>query len=494
MPQLPDPFVQKMQRLLVEQFDDFILSYEHERKFGLRVNPLKIDALLFAQLQAAFAPLSPVLWAEGAYYYDEQQRPGKHPFYHAGLYYIQEPSAMVPVELLDVQPGHKVLDLCAAPGGKSTQIAGKLQQQGVLVTNDNATERAKVLAKNVELAGIRNAVVLNEQPAKISNVFPQWFDRILVDAPCSGEGMFRKDESMIQEWEKHSVERCARMQEEILHDAATMLAPGGMLVYSTCTFSPEENELQIAKLLAARPDFEVVPMALRFGWQHGRPDWIVEAQQQLELSDERLASISGTVRLWPHLTEGEGHFVAVLRRQCDERTAPAQQQQPTSNVRVKRPDKRLPRHAATTPVDAHASWQQFATTHLTDRHRFAGKVVTFGSRVYVQPEQVPSLDGLKVVRPGWFVGEAGTYRFAPSQSLAMGLSVEDATFPLQLDVMDDQVKRFLRGETVEVSAEQAGDLRKGYTLICCQGLPLGWGKFDGHAIIKNELPAGWRMI
>jgi NOL1/NOP2/sun family putative RNA methylase len=299
---LPQPFLDKMKLLLDDEYDDWLASYEEERWYGLRVNTLKVSADEYMAMTPWAARLTPIPWAASAFYYDQEARPGKHPHYHAGLYYMQEPSAMVPAELLDVQPGHRVLDLCAAPGGKSTQLGAKLQGEGLLVSNDNAGERTKALARNIELAGIRNAIVLNEEPAALAARFPSYFDRVLVDAPCSGEGMFRKDESMIDQWAKHSVQRCAGMQRVILQHAAEMVAPGGMLVYSTCTFSPEENEAQIAELLAARPDYAVVPIEPAHGWAAGLP-----------AGNETL---TGTVRLWPHRVQGEGHYAAVLRREA----------------------------------------------------------------------------------------------------------------------------------------------------------------------------------
>lgn len=308
---LPRKFTDKMEKLLGDEYDKFMSSYAAPRVYGLRINRLKLDVEHWKELSPISKGARPIPWAPDGVYYQEGERPGKHPHYHAGLYYIQEPSAMAPVELLDVQPGHRVLDLCAAPGGKSTQIAARLQGSGVLVTNDNARERTKALAKNIELAGVRNAVVLNEEPAAIAAIFPEWFDRILVDAPCSGEGMFRKDEAMIAEWEKHSVEQCSVMQRDILREAASMLAPGGRIVYSTCTFSPEEDEQQIAIFLAEHSDFYIETVPQQYGWRAGRADM---ARKAVQLDEERLQTIQGTVRLWPHLIEGEGHYAAVLVR------------------------------------------------------------------------------------------------------------------------------------------------------------------------------------
>ncbi|TXK86022.1 RsmB/NOP family class I SAM-dependent RNA methyltransferase [Paenibacillus sp. N3.4] len=258
--QLPALFREKMIDLLGEdEFAEYVKSYDEARLFGLRVNSNKIDKADF--LAKSPFTLTPVPWASEGYYYQEGERPGKHPYYHAGLYYIQEPSAMAPVELLHVRPGERVLDLCAAPGGKSTQIAAKLKGEGVLVVNDNHSDRVKALVKNLELFGVRNAVVLNERPERMLTAFQGFFDKILIDAPCSGEGMFRKEEDMMVQWERHSVQEFAAMQRELLGQAAQMLAPGGTIVYSTCTFSPEENEAQIAEFLDKHPIFEVVPMA-----------------------------------------------------------------------------------------------------------------------------------------------------------------------------------------------------------------------------------------
>ncbi|MUT66616.1 RsmB/NOP family class I SAM-dependent RNA methyltransferase [Paenibacillus sp. NEAU-GSW1] len=534
---LPLAFTTKMEKLLgADEYERFIRSYDDPRLYGLRINRLKLDADRWKELSPFGDQVKPIPWAEDGFYYEEGERPGKHPHYHAGLYYIQEPSAMAPVELLDVQPGHRVLDLCAAPGGKSTQIAGKLQGSGVLVTNDNARERTKALAKNVELAGVRNAVVLNEDPAAMAPVFAHWFDRILVDAPCSGEGMFRKDESMIAEWEKHSIERCSVMQRHILRDAARMLAPGGKLVFSTCTFSPEENEAQIAQFLAEHSDFEVVQIEPRFGWKAGRPDWTSGG----DLMPERLASIAGTVRLWPQHVAGEGHYAAVLQRKGERIIAvDASQEQisGTGSARKKEANAILRSSSEKKSGGKHAKdarkttsrgplnrvqagdgdpillWREFAAAHLSDDFAEEGVVQAYGSRVYLQPAGMPPLDGLRVVRAGWFVGEAGRGKFEPSQPLALGLKREEAAISIDWRADDSNTVRYLKGETLFIeaadikarhrngngsggseSSKKSDTELKGYVLLCADGFPLGWGKLSGGGMIKNELPAGWRLI
>ncbi|SFE98979.1 NOL1/NOP2/sun family putative RNA methylase [Paenibacillus catalpae] len=532
---LPIAFTTKMKSLLGEEFDRFMSSYEDPRVYGIRINRLKLDAEDWRSLSPMGESVRPIPWAPDGFYYEEGARPGKHPHYHAGLYYIQEPSAMAPVELLDVRPGHRVLDLCAAPGGKSTQIAAKLQGIGVLVSNDNARERTKALAKNIELAGVRNAVVLNEEPSALAPVFREWFDRILVDAPCSGEGMFRKDESMIAEWEKHSIERCSAMQRHILRDAAAMLAPGGILVYSTCTFSPEENEVQMAELLAEYPDFKVLPVPHPYGWKPGRPDWAGEAGQ--ELSAEQSASLGGTVRLWPHHIEGEGHYAAVLTRTgsasveeltiieaavtTDEENGRKKKVKGNAGATLRAAEKRGPRggkdsgklnkaadagrhsgRGQAETSDPAELWNAFAERELSQAFACTGQVQCFGSRVYLQPDSLPSLDGLRVVRAGWYVGEAGRNKFEPSQALAMGLRQSEAVRSLNFGSEDPNVIRYLKGETIFVHEDQirfgheedAAKPLKGYVLVCTDGYPIGWGKYSGDGMLKNELPAGWRWM
>ncbi|MDQ0058419.1 RsmB/NOP family class I SAM-dependent RNA methyltransferase [Paenibacillus harenae] len=527
--QLPTKFTKKMEKLLGSEYDNFMASYAAPRVYGLRINALKLAIDQWKELSPIAARVRPIPWAQDGLYYVEEDRPGKHPHYYAGLYYIQEPSAMAPVELLDVKPGHRVLDLCAAPGGKSTQIAAKLAGKGVLVANDNAQERTKALTKNIERAGVRNAVILNEEPAALAPVFTEWFDRILIDAPCSGEGMFRKDESMIADWEKHSVEHCAVMQRDILRHAARMLAPGGMLVYSTCTFSPEEDEWQIAALLAERDDFEVVPIPQRYGWAEGRADLAAAAPEAAELAEGRLSSIEGTVRLWPHRIEGEGHYAAVLRRReakmleresaRDDRReeqvlasaeAPDRQQSRRKKEKLLRASEKRGGKAANergrsvgvrkevvADPDPIGLWKQFSSQFVEGTEVWEGHPIAYGSRIYLQPAGMPSLNGLKVVRAGWYVGEADRGKFVPSQPLAMGLSKEEAVRSVSFRSDDAQTLRYLRGETLfaedDEIVRQGDTAAKGYVLVCTDGYPLGWAKYAG-GMIKNELPAGWRWI
>ncbi|MFD0695834.1 RsmF rRNA methyltransferase first C-terminal domain-containing protein [Paenibacillus sp. GCM10027628] len=502
---LPAAFTEKMSDLLGrDEFELFMDSYDEPRVFGLRVNSSKIGVQAFLA-KSPFA-LSPVPWASEGFYYEDGERPGKHPYYHAGLYYIQEPSAMAPVELLHVQPGEKVLDLCAAPGGKSTQIAAKLQGEGMLVVNDNHSDRVKALVKNLELFGVRNAVVLNEKPERMMAVFQSYFDKILIDAPCSGEGMFRKEEDMMSQWQRHSVTECSIMQRELLGQAAHMLAPGGTMVYSTCTFSPEENEAQIAGFLDQHPDFEVVRVE---GFAEGRPDW-VRAPYCAEgaYSERALEAVAGTARLWPHRLKGEGHFVAVIRRSGGrdvvretDRGAGKAADFVSAAVEGKRSGREALRRGGRADASRAAVNLEpllaFAGELLRSEPFAAGRLVCYGDHAYASPAGLPELHGLKVVRPGWYIGALHRGRFEPSHALAMGLRMGEAKRVLSLALSDGRALRYLKGETLEVAESEIlrdskeTQAAKGYCLVCIDDHPVGWGKWhDG--MLKNEYPPGWR--
>lgn len=389
---LPKEYVIMMRELLGEEAEAFLASYGEPKRTAIRLNGLKNQAddpsegsdLVEKDKPSAGRTFvqgrDPVPWAEGAYYTEETERPGKHPYYYAGLYYIQEPSAMLPAELLDPQPGQRVLDLCAAPGGKSTQLAAKLRGTGLLVTNDLATERTKALAKNIERAGVGGAVVANESPAKLAAAFGAAFDRVLVDAPCSGEGMFRKDEDMVRQWDAKAPARYAAMQDEIMREAAKLVAPGGRLVYSTCTFSPVENEGTIARFLAAHPDFDVVTTEwpAEWGFAPGRPEWLTP-EEAAALGPDRAARLAGTIRLWPHRVRGEGHFAALL-----ERAGPLDRTASDTGKRAPRhrPKSRNDRRRSKKRAAAHRSRMRSAES---ERQRIAAAVKLPGADVRRAP-------------------------------------------------------------------------------------------------------------
>lgn len=440
----PTEFEARMRRLLGAEYDAFEAAADRPRSAGLRLNPLKTDA---PPDLPAFS-LSPVPWAENGFTYDPETRPGLSAYHEAGLYYLQEPSAMAPAGLLDVRPGMRVLDLCAAPGGKTTQLAAMLRGSGLLVANEYNPKRAQILARNVERLGVANCLVLNEDPRRLAARFPEWFDRILVDAPCSGEGMFRKEDAAVRDWSPETVSACARRQQEILDSAARMLRPGGRLVYSTCTFAPEEDEGVISRFLHGHGDFSAA--AADCPWfSPARPDWIDAPAPGVELA----------FRLWPHQLTGEGHFAAVLARSGDG-TAPG-----------------MPAEAAVSPPKELAEFRRALNTALPD-----GPLIEFGRSLYAVPEGFPALQGLKVVRPGLELGQCTKGRFEPAHAWAHWLKSCEST--ADFGENSPEIAAYLRGETVPGP-------QSGWTLVTVDGLSLGWAKGSG-GVLKNHYPKGLR--
>lgn len=296
--ELPEEFLEKMKQFLGEEYPEYLASYEEEPRSGLRVNTGRLTPEQFLEMaQTADWNLKPVPWTKNGFYY-QGERPSRHPWYYAGLYYLQEPSAMSPAAWLPIKPGDRVLDLCAAPGGKSTELAAKLAGTGVLFSNDISNSRAKALLKNLEMFGAGNICVTSEAPEKMAGILPEFFDKILVDAPCSGEGMFRRDPSMVKSWNEKGPDYYAPLQRQILDCAVQMLAPGGKLVYSTCTFDRDEDEGTIEYILEKYPQMAVVPQKPEYGFEGSR-------------------GIEGCLRLFPHRLEGEGHFVALLEKRTE---------------------------------------------------------------------------------------------------------------------------------------------------------------------------------
>ncbi|MGN0978974.1 MAG: RsmB/NOP family class I SAM-dependent RNA methyltransferase [Candidatus Avoscillospira sp.] len=450
---LPPLFLERMEALLGPEYEEFLASYDRPRNVGLRINPLKTDSVPDL---SAFG-LTPVPWAEHGFYYDIETRPGLSPYHEAGLYYLQEPSAMAPAGLLDVRPGMRVLDLCAAPGGKTTQLAAALRGRGLLVCNEINPKRAKILARNIERLGIANALVLNEHPQKLEERFEGWFDRILVDAPCSGEGMFRKEEAAVTDWSPETVDMCARRQLEILRSAARMLAPGGRLVYSTCTFAPQENEGVISRFLETEPDFSVANADAPW-FMPGRPDWI----------EDPAPGIEHTFRLWPHKLHGEGHFAAILEKNPDAPVGAATSRPYGS------PGGRL--------VAAPTDLMEFCKE--TGAALPEGRLLAFGQSLFWVPEETPDLKGLKVLRPGLELGEILKNRFEPAHAWALWLKTAHSTVDFPAD--SPEIAAYLRGETISGQA-------KGWTLLTVDGLSLGWVKGSG-GILKNHFPKALRHL
>jgi len=421
---LPPAFLKRMAHLLEGEYEAFLASYGRPPCGGLRVNTLKIPSAEFL----ALAPwsLERVPWCATGFTLPDDHRAGRHPFHAAGLYYLQEPSAMAVGEVLGAQPGERVLDLCAAPGGKATHLAAQLGGQGVLVANEVHRRRARTLAENLERCGVTNAIVTSETPERLASHWPGLFDRVLVDAPCSGEGMFRKSEVARREWGPKHVAGCALRQERILHQAALMVRPSGTLAYATCTFAPEENEGVIVRFLRAHPDFEIVAAPAFPGFAPGRPGWVANAEPLP-------GGIDWTVRLWPHHSPGEGHFIALLRRHGPEASSP-----------------RLARRRAL-PTNAARLYRGFCAENLHPLP--CGAPALFGKSLYHVPEASPDLAGLRVTCPGWLLGTLRKGRIEPSHALALGITCSDALRVLDLSPEDDRVLRYLCGEVLNAPGE-----------------------------------------
>lgn len=505
---LPEAFTEKMRELLGEEAEEFFESYEKDRVFGLRINPLKAGSLFCHERLGSGQPalvslidrMTPVPWCLEGYYYAEELRPGKHPLHEAGAYYIQEPSAMAVVEALDPVPGEKILDLCAAPGGKTTHAAGRMMGKGLLVSNEIHPARAKILSQNVERMGIANGIVTNMEPAGLIPYFPVFFDGILVDAPCSGEGMFRKDEEARTEWSLEHVTLCAARQDGILDCAARMLKPGGRIVYSTCTFSPEENEQTVSRFLNRHPEFSLRKPAIAGFFSEGRPDW---ADKNPELSK--------TVRIWPHKTGGEGHFLALLVK--DERSfGESRKERNGSGVREK--EERWNRDwqkTGRTAKDRQAKGRSqkehrqkngqtaekaadmlcSEVIRLPERLMEGRKPVLFGENLYLVPEEMTEMDGLRVLRPGLHAGTVKKGRVEPAHGLAMFLKAEEAAQAAEIGAGETAWK-YLRGEVLTEQDLCGNPMpQKGWVLVTMDGLGAGFAKASG-GVLKNHYPKGLR--
>lgn len=455
---LPEAFEKRMKDMLGEEYDSYLDSYQQERQFGLRVNPLKVTGEELKELSGFH--LRKIPWTQDGYFYEEEDMPARHPYYAAGMYYLQEPSAMTPASRLHVEPGERVLDLCAAPGGKATALGAALRGKGVLVANDISNSRAKALLKNLELFGISNAFVTNEIPGNLADRFEGFFDKILVDAPCSGEGMFRKDPAVIKTWDEVRPEYFAKLQRDILKNAVRMLRPGGQLLYSTCTFAPVENEGSISWVLENFPEMDVLEIEPYEGFAPGHPEW--------GNGDERLKRC---VRIWPHKMKGEGHFLALLKKSETAMEAVVR------IGRTQRPDKKTRQ-----VVDAFFSdckWEP-DWEHIEVRRE----------KVYLVPELPEKLQGIHFLRNGLYMGDLKKDRFEPSQQLAMMLKGNDYAGVLSLKSEDVRVEKYLHGETLLVEAGES-TIAKGWILVCVDGFPLGWGKLV-NGVLKNKYASGWR--
>ena len=457
---LPIEFEKKMKAFLGDEWDDFLYSYDNNRFQALRFNTLKVQSLEERMRILKTLKISSdkkVSWANEAYYFDENVRPGKHPYHEMGLYYIQEPSAMSAAALLAPKPGMRVLDLCAAPGGKSTQLATYLGDSGLLVSNEINTQRSRILSQNIERMGIKNAIVTNEDSFVLASHFPGFFNAIQVDAPCSGEGMFRKLPEAIEQWSMENVAICAARQKEILDNAAVMLKPGGTIVYSTCTFSKEENEDVIEYFLERHPDFTLEEME----------------------------------RFWPHKVDGEGHFVAKLVRRGSVDTDLKADRKTKKNKNSK--NRKNETKPALTKENMKLLSEFLDETISEDMAAWIknSRLVMFGEQLYRLPDMEVDIKGLKVQRVGLHIGEFKKQRFEPSHSLALALKLNDAKNLVKLTCDNPQTIGFFNGQSVMLSDEQAAECKKGWALVCVDGYTAGWGKVNGTQV-KNHYPKGLR--
>lgn len=478
MMNLPIEFEKKMKAFLGNEWDDFLYSYDNNRFQALRFNTLKVQSheeIMRILKVLGISSDKRVSWANEAYYFDENVRPGKHPYHEMGLYYIQEPSAMSAAALLAPKPGMRVLDLCAAPGGKSTQLATYLGDSGLLVSNEINTQRSRILSQNIERMGIKNAIVTNEDSFVLASHFPGFFNAVQVDAPCSGEGMFRKLPEAVEQWSMENVAICAARQKEILDNAAVMLKPGGTIVYSTCTFSKEENEDVIEYFLERHPDFTLEEME----------------------------------RFWPHKVDGEGHFVAKLVRRgsvnelgadydvCEDSCNKVEDTGLKADRKTKKNKNSKNRKNETKPALTKENMKLLSEfldeTISEDMAAWIknSRLVMFGEQLYRLPDMEVDIKGLKVQRAGLHIGEFKKQRFEPSHSLALALKLSEAKNVVKLTWDDPQTTGFFNGQSVMLSDELAAECKKGWALVCVDGYPAGWGKVNG-AQVKNHYPKGLR--
>ena len=426
---LPERFLEDVKIILQDEYENFINSYNQNKTTGLRLNTMKMTKEKLADLN--LFELEAIPWADEGFYYDENNcRPGKNPLHEAGAYYLQEPSAMSVVPKLDIQKGDKILDMCAAPGGKSTYILSKLEDTGLLVSNEINPIRIKALGENLERFGARNCIITNTDSAKLKKVFTGYFDKVVIDAPCSGEGMFRKDPVAIEDWSYSKVLECLSIQKEIIRDGYKMLKKGGILVYSTCTFSQEENE---------------------------------------DVIDEFIAENEGAVlitkeRLWPHKIKGEGHFVAKIQKLDDEDSK-------IKYMKVKKLNNEI------------KDYKSFEKKHLNIS---VDKFMLRGENLYLLPDECPNLDKIKVLRYGLHLGVLKKNRFEPSHALSHYLKLDQVKNVHNMDLDNPDVLNYLRGNVINTGQS------RGWVVVAVEGVPLGWGKESG-GVLKNHYPKGLRI-
>lgn len=439
---LPAQYLENMKELLGEEYSDYLASFDHERYYGLRINTTKISVEDFLKINPF--TLKPIPWCKDGFYCLEEEKVAKHPYYYAGLYYLQEPSAMLPAEVLPIKENDFVLDACSAPGGKATKLACKLNNTGILFSNDISVSRQQITLKNLETFGIKNAYVLCEDIAKLKDNFSNSFDKILIDAPCSGEGMFRKDPSLIKSWIEKGNEYYANIQKQIIKDGLDLLKDGGMMVYSTCTFSKQEDEDIIEYALSICPNLKVLPIEKTKG-----------------IKDGLTKNTINCARLYPHLINGEGHFVALLQK--GEATH-------SQNIKTNSQNK--------------IKFDFFKNITMDFSN---GNIINRENKYYYEPIHSLNLKGIRILRSGLYLGENKHDKFEPSQALALALKTNEFKNILNLDVQDSRVIKYLKCETLDVKDKHL----EGLVLVCVDNYPLGFGLIN-KGILKNKYPANYR--
>ena len=478
---LPVSFIDRMDEFFKRSgisADGFEASFDAEPRKGIRINTLKSPADMFPDIMRSLGEdFDPVPWCSCGFY-TKGEGTGNDPYYHAGVYYPQEPSAMLPAEVMGVRPGDRVLDLCAAPGGKACRMGEDLKGEGLLVANEINANRAKALLRNIERMGIAGAVILNETPENLAGRLRGFFDKILVDAPCSGEGMFRRDPNAVKSWERFGPDTCMPMQRDILDAADKMLRPGGELVYSTCTFFEGEDEDMVLSFMDSHPGYEVIA--------HPEISGVTHASDNDKLP--------GSMRIWPHLSGGDGHFCVHLKK--------SENIEGDMSSLDKIPSYKLRRNDNYGFGKSKQCYESFMKDILVDFDMSSrqGDFVMHGNRIHFLNVEERWFNGLKAVKLGEYPGEIKTTSveriFVPSNSLALSLNFEfireDSLLSLSRE--DDRLIRYIKGETLTLSTEETNRLKKsGHIVVAAGRYPLGFGKLSGSQL-KNMYPKNWRLM
>jgi len=446
---LPEKFIEAMKFLLKDEYFLFEASFEQASYQAVRRNSLKIDKAAF-EAKLDFLGQQ-VAWCEESYYIDDETRPGKEIGYHCGLYYIQEPSASLPVSLLKPNPGEKILDLCASPGGKTTQIGAKMKNKGVLVANDISYSRLAPLKRNLQLFGITNSIISHETPDRLKLVFDGYFDKILIDAPCSGEGMFRRDEKTRKKYDGYAIEDFAIIQKQLLNQAKELLKPGGQMVYSTCTFTIKENEEVIQWFLSENSDFSII-----------LPEEILTLHNSIS---NGLEGMDNAVRIWPHKHRGEGHFAALLQHKGTSQSNKAKLET-TNSINI-------------------SEVESFYKEIGLEKEEFYKVILQQNNRIMCIKD-LPDTAQLKTIYKGLEVGFLKNGRFLPSQSFAMALQADYVKEKVNISKNQPEALKYLKGETIPAEGSN------GWKLVCIDDYPVGWGKLS-DGMLKNHYLKEWRL-